>query len=102
MSTPSYTALIGDTVGTIADRAKDFKKLKYQDIIIVTILYVLQMILQMLLGAKACSFQLKLGRHIKEEAGESNAFLKSQSENNCGIAAGEFGVSCWIRHCGRH
>ena len=59
-----YAALIGETVGTIADRAKDLKKLKYQNIT-VTILYLLQFRLQVFFlggggggggGGKAHSF----------------------------------------------
>ena len=64
-----YAALIIETVGTIADRAKDMMKLKYKTIT-VTILYLLQFRLRCFLGGegegggKAHSFLLELGRHI--------------------------------------
>ena len=77
MFTPSYAALIGGTVGTVADREKDFKKLKCQDIKLVTILYLLQLRLQVFWGAKARLFLLELRRCIKEDMGESNTYFIS-------------------------
>ena len=60
MFAPSYAALIGETAGTIAYRVEDSKIQKYQDITISHYFYLLQ---------------LTLGRRIKKETGESNAYF---------------------------
>ena len=51
------------------------KKVKYQDITINYHFVPIAIETSGVLGTKACSFLLKLGRHVKEETGESNAYF---------------------------
>ena len=75
MLVPSCAALIGETVCTAADRVEDLKKLKYQDIKISHHLVPIAIETSGVMGAKARSFLFKLGRRIKEETGERNAYF---------------------------
>ena len=75
MFTPSYASPVSEAVGTITDRVEDLRKLSTRISQLVTILYRLQLSLQMFWRPKAHSFLLELGRCTKEKMGVSNAYF---------------------------
>ena len=74
MFASSYAALIGGTIGTIAGRAGDLK-LKYQDSKISHHFVPIVIETSSVLGTKASSFLLELGRCIKEKTGQERAMI---------------------------
>ena len=72
MFAPSYAALTGETVGTVADRAEDLKKLKYQDIKLSPFCTYCNL---RCFGGPSSFIYVRTGEHTKEETGESNAYF---------------------------
>ena len=87
---------IGATVCTVADRADDLKKRKYQDITISHHFVPIAIETTVVFVSKARSFLLELECRIKEETGESNAYFYLIQRISVALL-GELCVNCGIR-----